>query len=203
VLDVGGRRCLVVGGGRVALGKARNLVAAGADVTVVAPEVLDELRGLPGVVVEERSYRSGEAAEYRLVIVATGDPAVGAEVFHDGEAAGVWVNAADDPAHCSFILPAVARQGPVQVAVSTGGGSPAFASWLRDQLAASLGPEHERAVQLLAEHRQGLRSAGTPTEGLPWREALDAGLLDLVRQGRDDEAREIIRTVTLERTRWQ
>jgi precorrin-2 dehydrogenase/sirohydrochlorin ferrochelatase len=102
----------------------------------------------------------------------------------------VWVNAADDPAHCSFTLPAVARRGDIQVAVSTGGTSPAMASWLRSRLEAELGPEYETLLGILREQRDALRSKGTPTEGLAWREALDSGLLDLVKQGRINEARE-------------
>ena len=188
-LVVEGRPVLVVGGGRVATGKVRRLVEAGARVTVVAPEVSDEIAGTPGVTVERRPYEAGEVAAYRLAVTATGTD-VDARVFADGEAAGVWVNAADDPAHCSFTLPAVAQQGPIRVAVSTEGQSPAMASWLRDRYDEQLGPEHQQLLEILREAREALRSEGTPTEGLAWREALDSGLLDLVRQGRLAEARE-------------
>jgi siroheme synthase-like protein len=187
-LVVEGRPVLVVGGGRVAVGKVRRLVEAGAAVTVVAPEVAEEIVAM-GVAVERRPYERGEVAGYRLAVTATGTD-VDAHVFEDGEAAGVWVNAADDPAHCSFTLPAVARRGAIQVAVSTGGQSPAMASWLRARFEAELGPELETLLQILHEQREALRSNGTPTEGLAWREALDSGLLDLVRQGRIVEARE-------------
>jgi siroheme synthase-like protein len=187
-LVVEGRPVLVVGGGRVAVGKVRRLVEAGAVVTVVAPEVSDEIAAMP-VTVERRPYAAGEVAGYRLAVTATGTP-VDAQVFEEGEAAGVWVNAADDPAHCSFTLPAVARRGAISVAVSTDGQSPAMASWLRARFEAELGPEYEALLQILHEQRDALRSNGTPTEGLAWREALDSGLLDLVRQGRIVEARE-------------
>jgi precorrin-2 dehydrogenase/sirohydrochlorin ferrochelatase len=183
-----GRPVLVVGGGRVATGKVRRLVDAGADVTVVAPEVADDIVRW-GVRVERRPYERGEVATYRLVVTATGTE-VDEQVFVDAEAAGVWVNAADDPAHCSFTLPAVARQGSIQVAVSTGGASPAMASWLRSKLEAELDEAYGTLLQLLHDEREALRSNGTPTEGLAWREALDSGLLDLVRQGRIVEARE-------------
>ena len=136
-LVVAGRRCLVVGGGRIAARKVAQLVACGADVTVVAPDVVP-LAGRParGRRRSAAATGAGEAAGYRLVITATGDPAVDQAVFDDAEAAGVWVNAADDPARCSFTLPAVTRQGPVTVAVATDGTSPALAAWLRDRLAA-------------------------------------------------------------------
>ena len=188
-LVVEGKPVLVVGGGRVAVGKVRRLVDAGARVTVVAPEISDELEQLANVTLERRPYADGEVAGYRLAVTATGTP-VDAQVFAEGEAAGVWVNSADDPAHCSFTLPAVARRGPISVAVSTDGTSPAMASWLRARFEQELGPEYEVLLGILREQREALRSNGTPTEGLAWREALDSGLLDLVRQGRIVEARE-------------
>ena len=187
-LVVEGKPVLVVGGGRVATGKVRRLVESGARVTVVAPDISDEIASMP-VTLERRPYADGEVASYRLAVTATGTP-VDAQVFAEGEAAGVWVNSADDPAHCAFTLPAVARRGAIQVAVSTGGQSPAMASWLRARFEAELEPALETLLQILHEHREALRSNGTPTEGLAWREALDSGLLDLVRQGRIVEARE-------------
>jgi precorrin-2 dehydrogenase/sirohydrochlorin ferrochelatase len=192
-LIVAGHRCLVVGGGRVAAQKARGLLAADAVVHVVAPRVEDEVRALP-VTIEERPYARGEVARYRLAITATDDPAVNAAVFADGEAVGVWVNSADDPANCSFTLPAVVRRGPIMVTVGTGGYSPALATWLRRQIEAGLGPEVEELLWLLAERRDALRAAGTPTEGLSWQPVLDSGILDLVKAGRVDEVRERLRT---------
>src|SRR5437868_13053064 len=96
-LRVKGARCLVVGGGRVALGKVQGLLEAEADVTVVAPDIDDEIASLPGVRLERRTYASADLVGVRIVISATGDPAVDGAVFRDGEAAGVWVNSADDP----------------------------------------------------------------------------------------------------------
>ena len=184
-----GRPVLVVGGGRVATQKARRLADSGAVVTVVAPEVTDELAALAARV-ERRAYATGDIDGHRLVVSATGDPAVDGAVYADGEAAGVWVNSADDPAHCSVTLPAVARRGDITVAVSTGGRSPAMATWLRRKLEVELDEAHVTLLQLLSERREALRSEGTPTEGLRWQEALDDGLLDLVRAGRIAEARE-------------
>ena len=184
-----GRPVLVVGGGPVATQKARRLAESGAVITVVAPEVTDELAGLAARV-ERRPYATGDIDGHRLVVSATGIPAVDGAVFADGEAAGVWVNSADDPAHCSVTLPAVARRGDITVAVSTGGRSPAMATWLRRRLEAELDEAHVTLLQLLSERREALRSEGTPTEGLAWQEVIDGGLLDLVRAGRIAEARE-------------
>src|SRR5439155_24377699 len=99
----------------------------------------------------------------------------------DGEAAGVWVNSADDPDHCSFTLPAVVRRGPLMVAVSTGGRSPALASWLKQRLAAEIGPEYEVLADLLAAEREAVRADGRSTEGLNWQKALDSDMLELIR----------------------
>jgi siroheme synthase-like protein len=189
-LVVAGRRCLVVGGGRVALQKVQGLVEGGALVTVVAPEVVPAIDALPGVTVERRPYRRGEVAGYRLVVSATGDPRVNQDVYDDAEAAGVWVNSADDPERCTVTLPAQLRQGRLTVAVSTAGHSPAVAAWVRDRLAEQLGPEYDQLIGLLAEVRNEVRAEGRSTEGLDWRRALDSGILDLIRAGRLETAKE-------------
>jgi precorrin-2 dehydrogenase/sirohydrochlorin ferrochelatase len=188
VLD--GRRCLVVGGGRVAADKAAGLVECGAEVTVVAPEVDDRIRVLPGVAVEARHYRRGEVAGYRLAVTATDDPATNRAVFEDGEAAGVWVNSADDPANCAFTLPSRVRRGPLLVTFATGGRSPALATWLRRRFDRELGPEYEQLLGVLEEERTRLRATGRRSEGLDWQGALDSGMLELIREGRVDEAKE-------------
>ena len=187
-LVVAGRRCLVVGGGRVALQKVQGLVDAGALVTVVAPEAVPELDAL--ATVERRAYRRGEVAGYRLVVSATGDPQVNQDVYDDAEAAGVWINSADDPELCTVTLPSQLRQGRLTVAVSTAGHSPAVASWVRDRLAEQLGAEYDQLIGLLAEVRNEVRAEGRSTEGLDWRRALDSGILDLIRAGRLETAKE-------------
>jgi len=194
------RRCLVVGGGRVAARKIASLLECGAAVTVVAPEVHEALGLLAqaGAIaaidgqpldVQLRPYRRGEAADYRLVVTATGDREVDALVHEDAEEAGVWVNSADDPAHCSFVLPAVWRAGPVSVAVSTGGSSPALAVWLRERLGELLGPELETLAGLIEETRRRLQAEGRSTEEVDWRALFGGPLPELVRQGRLEEAR--------------
>jgi precorrin-2 dehydrogenase len=190
-LIVEGRPCLVVGAGHVGARKAEGLLAAGAQVRVVATEVGEAVRDLKGLAgIEQRPYRRGEVAAYRLAITATGDPGVNRAVFEDGEAAGVFVNAADDPASCSFILPAVARQGAVSVAISTGGHSPALASWLKGHVVREMGPEIAELATLLADARARARAAGRSTEDVDWRPALDWSMLELIRSGRRAEAKE-------------
>jgi precorrin-2 dehydrogenase/sirohydrochlorin ferrochelatase len=191
-LVLAGRRCLVVGGGRVATQKVRGLFEAGADVTVVAPQIADDIVAL-GVACERRPYRSPEAGDFRLALAATGDPVVNQQVFDDAEAAGVWINSADDPARCSFVLPARVRRGRLLVTVSTGGHSPAVAAWLRERLDAELGEEYDLLIGVLAEVRSEIQATGRATESLDWRAALDSGILDLARAGRLEEAKERLR----------
>ena len=133
-VDLEGRRALVVGGGPIALRKVQGLLAAGARVTVVAPEAVAGIATHDRIRWHRRAYRRGEVASYRVAVTATGRPEVDGQVYRDGEAAGVLVNAADDPEHCSFTLPAIVRRGSVTVAVSTDGRSPALAAWLRRRL---------------------------------------------------------------------
>jgi precorrin-2 dehydrogenase / sirohydrochlorin ferrochelatase len=189
-----GRPVLVVGGGRVARRKVEGLLAAGAAVTVVAPEVDDALAALPGVTVHRRAYRSDDVAGHRLVLTATDDRAVNQQVHDDADAAGVWVNSADDPERCTFTLPALVRRGPLLVTVGTGGASPAVASWLRGRFEEELGPEYETLTALLAEERAAIQAEGRSTEGLAWQKALDSDMLSLIRGGRISEARDRLKT---------
>jgi precorrin-2 dehydrogenase / sirohydrochlorin ferrochelatase len=189
-LVVEGRPCLVVGGGRVATRKVEGLRAAGARVHVVAPEVSPEIKAMDGVTWEERQYQSGDLAGRRLVVTATGDPEVDGAVYREGEAADVWVNAADDPEHCSFTLPAVVRRGSLMITVSTGGRSPALASWLRSRIAEEVGPEYETLLDLLASERGVVKASGRSTEDVDWQRALDSDMLALIRAGQVQKARE-------------
>ena len=172
-LVVAGRRCLVVGGGAVARRKVEGLLACGAQVTVVAPEVDPELAALP-VTVERRQYRREDLDGVRLAFAATDDPAVNRAVYDDGEAAGVWVNAADQPDACTFVLPAVLRHDPVVVAVSTGGRSPALARELRDRVATVVGPDDAALARRLGELRDRLHAEGASTEGVDWEAVIRA-----------------------------
>jgi precorrin-2 dehydrogenase/sirohydrochlorin ferrochelatase len=193
-LVVDGRPCLVVGGGSVAARKVEGLVVCGAQVHVVAPVVSEEVRRQPGVTWDERRYQRSDLDGRQLVIAATDDPAVNAAVFADGEAAGVWVNGADDPAHCSFTLPSVVRRGSLLLTVSTGGRSPALAVWLRQWLESQIGPEYEVLLDLLAAEREAIRAAGRSTEDLDWRSALDSDMLGLIRSGDVTHAKERLHT---------
>jgi siroheme synthase-like protein len=195
-LIVAGRRCVVVGAGRIAARKIDALLAAGADVHVVAPAVGPEVRHWANegrLTLAERSFTATDLDDAWLATTATGVPAVDHAVFRAGETRRVWVNAADDPANCSFTLTSVVRQGDLVVTIGTGGRSPALATWLRRRFGEELGPEYATLLDVLSEAREALRAEGRSTEEPDWQSALDSGMLDLIRAGRVDEAKEILR----------
>lgn len=174
-LDLRGRACLLVGGGRIATRKGQQLAGCGARLTVVAPDVTDELAAL-ATTVERRPYRTGDLAGQRLVITATGDPVVDQQIFDEAEAAGIWVNSADDPERCTFTLPAVVRRGPVLLTASTAGRSPALASWLRARLAEAFGPGLADVADDLAHQRADIHASGASTEDLDWTPRIAASV---------------------------
>jgi precorrin-2 dehydrogenase / sirohydrochlorin ferrochelatase len=151
-LDVSGRRCVVVGGGSVGFEKASGLAACGARVTVVSPELHESFAALEVEWVSRRYSRRDLRSAF-LVVAATTNRATNERVHRDAEARGMLCNVADVPELCNFILPAVHREGPIAVAVSTGGASPALAKRIRNDVAAIVGPEHAE----LAEELEKLR----------------------------------------------
>ncbi len=196
MLDLEGRACLVVGGGVVAARKISGLVDAGGRVTVVspvlAPAVLDiaregRLRWWP------REYAEGDVVGFALVMVATDDDAVNARIAAEARERSVWVNCADDPARCDFILPSVLRRGPLTVAVSTGGASPTMARMVREELEAVLPLDYAAFTEVVADVRRALRDRGIALDAQRWRDALDGELKRLVATGRSAEARERLR----------
>src|SRR5262249_7193746 len=138
-----------------------------------------------------RAYGASDLAGQSLVFVATDDGRVNAGVALDARATGVLINAADDPAHCDFILPAVLRRGELTVTRSTGGASPALSRKVRDELDAYLaGADYAGLVSVAADARRVLSGQGVRAPWERWRDALDAELCGLVTAGRLGEARE-------------
>ena len=161
MLSLSGKRCLVVGGGGVALRKVQGLVEEDARVTVVSPDAAQPLLDLAAkgeVHLERRRYRDGEAGGFALVFAATDDREVNRQVFRDAEAAGVWVNVADDPELCTFHLPARVRRGPLQLAVASEGSAPFMVRRLRQVLENRLGPEWSEWTEAAARFRTAVRA---------------------------------------------
>lgn len=174
MLNLTGRRVLVVGGGIIGLRKAEGLIAAGATVTALSPQFNAEWDSLGTAVTRiVRRYEPDDVVGYWLVVTATNDPGAQQQVFDDGQRLGIWVNAADDPDRCAFILPAVHRDGPVILSVSTSGSAPALAGWLRDRLVSSLPPKVASLATRLRAERDELHTASKTTEGLDWKRRID------------------------------
>jgi siroheme synthase-like protein len=173
-VDLEGRSVLVVGGGRVALEKTKGLVECGARVTVVAPEIEDELAALP-VRLVRRPFAPGDVDGHVLVFAATDRRAVNRRVSAAAAATYTLCNVADDPELCSFILPAITRRDPIVVGVSTGGASPALAQRIRDDVSELLTPGHAELAQRLQALRPWARRALATYEE---RRAYFAGLVE-------------------------
>ena len=191
-LQLQDRSCLVIGGGREARRKIEGLLAAGGRVTVVAPTLSRELQRLLAdgqIDCVEREYQEGDVEGYDVCMVATDDGAVNAQVAAEGRRRRVWVNAADDPANCDFILPAVIRRGAITIAASTGGTSPALARRLREELEAYLTEEMPALADLLSEVRGDLRSRGIAPDAELWQEAIDEDLRVLLAQRKYRQAK--------------
>jgi precorrin-2 dehydrogenase/sirohydrochlorin ferrochelatase len=177
-LNLHGRPVLVVGGGRIALRKVEQLLMADAEVTVLSPMFVEEFTSLP-VTLVERVYAAGDVDAFRLVITATGNTPVDQQIFDECEAKGIWINSADDPDRCAFTLPAALRRGDLMVTVSTGGASPALASWLRSHLELSIVPEFEEVVSRLAIERARIHAEGESTENVQWQPIIAGVMADL------------------------
>jgi uroporphyrin-III C-methyltransferase/precorrin-2 dehydrogenase/sirohydrochlorin ferrochelatase len=155
-LSLMGRPCLVVGGGGVALRKVQGLIAEGAAVTVVAPEIVAALETLAGngeIALYRRAYHIGEANSYSLVFAATNDFEVNRQVFEDAKAANIWVNVADDPDLCTFHLPARVRRNSLQMAISSEGVAPFATRRFRQLMERRIGEEWGEWIQAASRFR--------------------------------------------------
>ena len=190
LLDLAGRRCVMVGGGLVAERRVAGLLAADAHVIVIAPRLTPALAALAAegrIEHEPRGYRNGDLAGADLAFVATDTGAVNAAVAREARERSIWINAADDPARCTFILPALVRRGDLTVAVATGGSSPALARAIREELEAYLTDDYTTLAAIAAEARREVRAAGKPVTADAWRRALGPEVRRLiVERGRDD-----------------
>jgi precorrin-2 dehydrogenase/sirohydrochlorin ferrochelatase len=155
-LKLSGRRCLVVGGGDIGLEKVEGLLACDAEVVLVAPDAVDELQALAAegsIAWERRAYAPGDLAGSFMVIACTNDTDVNIRVFDDAEQRAMLVNIVDVPPLCNFILPAIVRTGPLAIAISTAGASPALAKRMKREVAELFGEEYARLAIMLNDAR--------------------------------------------------
>ena len=195
-LDLTGRCCVVIGGGAVAERRVDGLLAAGAQVTVVSPEISEGLRRRlilqPSLKHLARKYESGDLTGCAIAFAATDDETVNAAVFDEARTRGNWVNCADDPSHCDFISPAVIRRGELCVALSTGGASPASTRAVREELEDFLTDEFAQLVETASEVRRELRQRSIQATPEAWNRALDGAFRRLIHEGKASEAKRLL-----------
>ena len=198
-LRLSGRSCLVVGGGDVGLEKVEGLVACDADVTLVAPDAVDELRSLAdegSIRWERRAFEPSDLEGKFLAIAATSDTDVNISVYNEAERRAMLVNVVDVPPLCSFILPAIVRTGPLAIAISTAGASPALAKRMKREIADAYGEPYARLAVLLNEAR-GWAKGTLPTyqDRKVFFESIvngDPDPVELLRAGDEQAVRDLI-----------
>lgn len=169
----------------MAAAKIEKLLAARAAVGVVAPRVSSRVEWLAAassdITLARREFRPADLNGASVVIAATNDREMNASVATAARERHILANVVDDPAHCDFIFPAIVDRGPVQIAISTGGRSPALARHLRERLESIIGPEYAEVAELLAEVRAKLRAANLRPSPEAWQAVLDETLFEMVR----------------------
>ena len=193
-LDVSGKRCVVVGGGDVALRKVNVLLEHEAIVQVISPELCPELEDLfiaGRIIAAKRPYADGDLAGAFVVISATDDVEANRKVAAEAEKLGVLINVVDTPNLSNFIVPSHLRRGDLTVAVSTGGRSPALAHRIKEELENIFGDDYAALLALVGQVRSELRQNGITATGEDWQRALDINMmLTLIREGKTDEAKQ-------------
>jgi siroheme synthase-like protein len=193
------RRCVVVGGGEIGLEKVEGLLACGGEVTLIAPDAVEQLASYAdegSIAWERRPYMETDLEGAFLVIAATNDTEVNIGVYEDAERRAMLVNVVDVPPLCNFILPAIVRTGPLAIAISTQGASPALAKRMKREIAETFGEPYARLAVLLNDAR-GWAKATLPTyqDRKEFFEGIvngDPDPVELVRDGREDEVLALI-----------
>lgn len=198
-LNLTGRKTVMIGGGRIGLEKIEGLLACAAEVTVIAPEVVAEVAALAGegtINWQQREYAPSDLERAFLVIAATSNTDVNVAVFNDAEARGMLVNVVDVPPLCNFILPAITRSGPIAIAISTAGASPALAKRMKREIAEQYGaPYAELAVILNGVREWAKATLPTYNDRKDFFESIVGGRpdpIELLREGRADDLKLVI-----------
>lgn len=194
-LDITGKRCLVIGEGHEVAGKIRALVDAAARVTYVNAHAEPEIRQLAAaglIVWHERNFETSDLDGSFLVISNLDD---NAPIFRLCEERGILCNSVDDPEHCRFSFGSIHRRGELTIAISTNGWAPAIAVRLKEKFQREIGPEFETLLQMLKEVRPEIRArvADLGARKALWYRIVDSDLLQLLREGREHDARRALR----------
>jgi len=195
-LDLNGRRCVVIGGGNVALRKVKPLLDSGALVEVISPRLCSGLKQLENdkkINVIGRKFQPGDLTGAFIAIAATANLQTNAAVAAEGLEKSVMVNVVDDPARCDFILPSYCRRGGIILAVSTSGMSPALARKIMSRLEKEFGPEYGTLAAITQKVRARLKREKIKINSSRWQQALDIDrLTGLIRSGHTNEAEKLL-----------
>jgi len=191
-----GKKCVVIGGGSVALRKIKSLLECRAKVTVISPKPRPEISKLSEertIRLIKRDYKASDLKDATIAIVCTNAKKVNRKVADEARKAGVLVNVADDPEQSDFIIPSFFRRGGLTVAVSTSGVSPAFAKKIRGKLEKDLGEEYAALLSLIGEVRSTIKREGYIVDAEVWQDILDIDLLTrLVKAGSRKKAKTLL-----------
>jgi siroheme synthase-like protein len=194
ILEMAGRTAVVVGGGNIAEDKVEKLLPAEATIRVISPEVTPRIKALVDegrAEWMEREYKDGDLEDAFIVIAATDSHQANGKVFEEAERRGIPINAVDDVEYCTFIAPAVFRNGSLIVAISTEGKAPTLAVRIRDKLKELYGgPEYAKLLELTWSLRDEVAATGRPFKerAEAWYKLVDSDVIDLIRDGRDEDA---------------
>lgn len=198
-IDLTEKRCLVIGGGRIAERKVKMLVEYGAKVSVISPElslVLEQMARDGEIEIKKRKFTPGDTEGFTLVIAATNAKQVNAQIVEETKTNNILCNIVDRPDLCSFIAPSVIRRGPLQIAISTGGNSPALSKAIRQKIETEIGEEYGKLAELLGNLRDEIKEEFSDNEAARssiWGKIVySEEILSLLREGRYKEVQEII-----------
>lgn len=195
-LNIRGKKCVVVGGGQVALRKVKALLEAGADVKVISPHLCPELIKLADteeISVEKRPFLSADLEGSLISVAATDDNSINLKVAKEAKGKGILVNVVDDPNNSDFIVPSYFRRGDITIAVSTAGRSPALARKIRLKLEDDFEDEYATLAVLIEEVRIEIRRQGIKVNGEDWQKALDLDLLiNLLKKNEKEQAKNLL-----------
>lgn len=192
-LNIQGKRCVVIGGGKVALRKIKALLDCGTNVTVVSPALhrdLAQLAEAGTISLIHRDYKAGDLKDAFIAIAATTETETNKRVAMEAKRRGILVNVVDDLEQSDFIVPSCLRRGELTIAVSTAGKSPALARKIRTRLEQDLGEEYTSLVALISEVRSELRQQGITVNKNAWQKALDLdSLIEMLCAGQNEKAK--------------
>jgi precorrin-2 dehydrogenase/sirohydrochlorin ferrochelatase len=194
-LDLEDRLCVVVGGGTVAFRKVESLLANGAIVRVVAPEISRSIMRLQGLEIRKKQYNKSDLKDAFLVFAATDSEETNKVVSMDALKLNIFCNVVDTPSLCTFIVPSVVEKGPIKIAISTGGVSPALSKKLREELTVAIGNEYEILARILGRIRPIVvsQNGGTEAHKRVFETLINSSLPEAIRKSRKDEVKSILR----------